>query len=477
VRRRGPRDEAGVTPSAAWVSRLGLEAVIEQMPVAVMVVEASSLNIVEFNDVARARTEGKLRRSVAERLDDDYEIFHPDGRPYVMAEWPLMRSMASGQEVIAEEYFHVLADGSRLIARASAAPIYGDRGEIVAAVLVSEDITEEKRVEDELRYHASLLDNVGVIATDADQFRVTAWNQGAERLYGFTAAEALGRPARELATYPEDASRRRLEGELLETGRTRIEFTARRKDGTGVEVELIAVAVTGEGGEISGYLGIHRDISERKRVEARLVQARELERSRIARALHDEPLRALADALALALAARRDAPSGPAEQLVSVLQRSGEQLREAIYDLRLGSRDRPFPQVLEELTEMHREMAGEYEITVEIEKEIAPGALGSKGAEFLQVVGEALTNARRHADPRHVAVRVWSADGSLWAEVSDDGRGFDPTTLGPGMHHGIQGMHERATLLSGQLEIRSELGVGTTVRLQASLAGEAMGHG
>jgi PAS domain S-box-containing protein len=54
------------------------------------------------------------------------------------------------------------------------------------------------------------------VATDAD-FRVTAWNKGAERLYGFTAEEVLGRHAREVATYAGDESRPVLERELRPT--------------------------------------------------------------------------------------------------------------------------------------------------------------------------------------------------------------------------------------------------------------------
>ena len=58
----------------------------------------------------------------------------------------------------------------------------------------------------------------------------------------------LGRPAREVASYQGVEARLELERELLETGRTRIEFTAYRKHGTAVEVELIDVAVEDERG-------------------------------------------------------------------------------------------------------------------------------------------------------------------------------------------------------------------------------------
>jgi PAS domain S-box-containing protein len=333
------------------------------------------------------------------------------------------------------------------------------------------DITDRKRDESELRYHASLLDNVedGVIATAAEEFRVTAWNRGAERLYGFKAEEVLGRPSREVATYPGDESQRELERELTEAGRTRTEFTARRKDGTPVDVELIAVAVQGDRGEISGYLGIHRDITERKRTEQWLIEAREAERNRIARALHDEALQTLADALMLAMAVRSASPeSAPAGQLVPVVQRVFEQLRGAIYDLRLGAEEHhAFPELLKELVEVHGEMAVDSEIELDVGEGVPTGPLGVTGLEVLRIVGEALTNARQHADARHVRVRVWRRKASLWVEVADDGRGFEPNGAAFPMHHGIRGMRERAKLLGGHLEIRSEPGVGTTVRLEA----------
>ncbi|MGZ6652224.1 MAG: PAS domain-containing protein [Solirubrobacteraceae bacterium] len=123
--------------------------------------------------------------------------------------------------------------------------------------IYSRDITDRRVSDEQQAYHANLLNNVddGVIATDAEDFRITAWNRGAERLYGFTAEEVLGRPAREVATFPGDQARQKLEAELLESGRTRIEFEARRKDGTPVAVELTAVAIKNERGETTGYLG------------------------------------------------------------------------------------------------------------------------------------------------------------------------------------------------------------------------------
>ena len=394
-----------------------------------------------------------------------WDLFPEFGQTALYAE--LSRGRAEGRPVRLETYSE--PDGRWL--EVSSFPWNG------GMAAYTRDISDRRAAEQLQTLHASLLDNVedGVIGTDADNFRITSWNKGAERLYGFTAQEVLGRPAREVASYPGDPSRVELEGQLLQTGRTRTQFTARRKDGAQVEVELIAVAVHDDGGDITAYLGIHRDVTEREWAEARLEEARELERSRIARALHDDALQALADAMVLATAAREASPSGVTSQLVLKLNRIGRQLRGAIYDLRLGAEHKAFPLVLEELVAMHREM-GEIEIGLQIEQTTPAGPFGTDGIELVRIVGEALTNARRHADARHVVVRVAAEEGKLWAEISDDGLGFDPGSVAPGVHHGITGMRERAELLGGRLEVRSQPGSGTTVRFEGDLCDGDLGH-
>src|SRR3954447_9421714 len=88
------------------------------------------------------------------------------------------------------------------------------------------------------QYQAQLLDLVddGVVGTDAD-FCITQWNLGAERLYGYTAAQVLGLPANEVATFAGDDQRERLERDLLESGRSRLELIAVRRHGTPGEGE------------------------------------------------------------------------------------------------------------------------------------------------------------------------------------------------------------------------------------------------
>src|SRR5205807_1462201 len=96
-------------------------------------------------------------------------------------------------------------------------------------------------------------------------------NKGAERLYGWQAAEVVDLHADDVAR-PKLSAEERAERsrQLAEDGRWRGEVAVARKDGTLADVEMIGVALRGEQGDITGYLYIHRDIAERKRAEEAL---------------------------------------------------------------------------------------------------------------------------------------------------------------------------------------------------------------
>jgi PAS domain S-box-containing protein len=268
-------------------------------------------------------------------------------------------------------------------------------------------------------------------------------------------------------------------------------------------VSSMSVVITGRGGPF-GVLGVHTkdrrtfsedDVNflqavanvlamriEREEADKKLEEVREAERSRIARDLHDEALQNLSGALVEAQQVRSISegpePASRLGRLVATLKRVDQQLRGAIYDLRLeGEQDRLFSELLESLVELHRGIASESNMHLELAAEVLERPLGKTSREVLRIVGEALTNARRHSGAENVWVRVWSSEGKLYAEVSDDGRGFDvseepsatPTFRG-GM--GIRGMHERAHLLGGELRIESEPGNGTKVLFELALEQE-----
>ncbi len=208
--------------------------------------------------------------------------------------------------------------------------------------------------------------------------------------------------------------------------------------------------------------------AERARAQRAMAAVREGERRRIALALHDDALHQLGQAVTQALQGTVDGDGEP--PILATLKRAGEHVRAAIHDLRLGEDDRrPIGDLLAELTDVHRRLTPRW--TLELRVRALPAhPLGPRGTELLHVVGEALTNARRHAGATMVSVGAWVSSGCLWADVQDNGRGFDPQASVSGTDHtGLTGMRERAALLGGRLTVASTPGEGTVVRIGVPL--------
>ncbi len=134
------------------------------------------------------------------------------------------------------------------------------------------DITERKHNEEKLSYQAFLLDTISdaVYAIDKE-LCVTLWNRGAERLYGWTAAEALGKRVTELLqtdSTPEVAQARI----AAIDARTRSHFEAvhRNRAGEPLYIDATASAICNDGGATTGYVVVNRDMTARKRHEQEL---------------------------------------------------------------------------------------------------------------------------------------------------------------------------------------------------------------
>ena len=130
------------------------------------------------------------------------------------------------------------------------------------------DAIERRRAEDRMRFQAQLLDSVreAVVATDLDG-RIIYWGKGAEQLYGYRAEEVLGGPVTLVADPAElDEQRGRMQS-VLESGFWSGQYDLRRKDGTHLWADTAISLVVDENGFPRGYVGISRDITERKQAE------------------------------------------------------------------------------------------------------------------------------------------------------------------------------------------------------------------
>ena len=95
--------------------------------------------------------------------------------------------------------------------------------------------------------------------------------------------------------------------------------------------------------------------------------------------------------------------------------------------------------------------------------------------EILRIAQEAIHNVNKHAGAKHLFVQLEFGPEAIALEVRDDGSGFEtgPQTTSPTGHFGLTGMRERATAIGGTLEVTSEPGIGTTVRLRAQAPRDA----
>ncbi len=181
----------------------------------------------------------------------------------------------AGQPVTLSKWGFKTLKGRRRLLDIVAIPLVTESGEIEQILGFARDITEEAAAERNQALLAAIVesteDAILSISTDA---RVMSWNSGAERMLGFSAAEAIGHRVVDLYVPPE--ARDFVEGEIrndlktLETNPRfvrRGEFPLQRKDGSRVDAWLVASGISDAAGKVIGMSNILRDMSDRRNAE------------------------------------------------------------------------------------------------------------------------------------------------------------------------------------------------------------------
>jgi signal transduction histidine kinase len=359
------------------------------------------------------------------------------------------------------------------------------------AVVAHENITERKIAEEALQDQKVLLETILGQAADAimvcdDKGRFTFANAAARHMAlldpeGTTldiTPEVWG-----VAHYPNGSRIPREEWSIARAlrGETTIGREARmvRPDGSHYDVLISAAPLNNADGELVGAVAGLLDITEHKQAEEERDRLRHQEieartqreeRRRIARDLHDVVLQDLSGALqSLRLTHLRAKGLGmnlDLEEELEALGRATSGLRSAMYDLR-HEKERSFVKSVESLVELNRQLTPERKIALAIGEGFREAFPQEVGVELLRVLREALTNVRRHSRARSVEVRLQTEGEMLMAEVTDDGRGFDPEAAQGGV--GLVGMSERVEGLGGKIEVRSPPGGGTKVMVRVPL--------
>lgn len=215
-----------------------------------------------------------LGHAVEMLLPDRYRTVHPGMRSSFFNS-PTPRAMGAGRDLFARR-----KDGSEFPVEIGLNPIETEDGTMVLSAIV--DITERRRI-NELQEHLAAIVNSSVDAIISETFGgvITSWNQGAERLFGYSAEEMIGQSITKL--FPND----RLDEEKklieqLEHGESVNQFKTKRicKDGRVIDVSLTLSPLLNRDGEITGITKIASDITRSRLLEEQLLShAHDLERS------------------------------------------------------------------------------------------------------------------------------------------------------------------------------------------------------
>lgn len=288
----------------------------------------------------------------------------------------------------------------------------------------------------------------------------------------------------------------RLDALLKESmlGPAKGELTLRAHDGTTTPSRLICNCVLCDEAPILAAL--ITDLTERRQVEARLDQsaeqlrklaarlqvAREEERTRIAREIHDElggaltvfkmdlaRIRQLAPQAHLELQDRLRAFSESVDAMVQTVRRIATELRPAILD------EFGLLAAIEWQLDDFRDRSG---IQCKLSSNVEEVALApASSTAVFRVFQEALTNVARHAHASQVEVRLASQANHFVLQVRDNGRGMVVRDMTDSQSLGLLGMRERIHLLSGTFDINSLPGQGTTIQISLPIHKPDKAHG
>ncbi|HWQ53680.1 MAG TPA: PAS domain-containing protein [Bryobacteraceae bacterium] len=251
--------------------RAFMETVFNQLPLGVMLVEAPSGKVILFNQYGQ----DVLRRPAARigGVPDWGQLaaIHPDGTPYRPEELPHIRALNGEESIEQQDLLYRRTDGSVVTLSVSAAPIRSGAGNVIAAVAAFYDVTERRRERDILERQSQLLNlSRDAVITATPNRIITGWNTGAEETYGWTAAEAIGKPMHELLSTSALVPAPEIDAALVREDRWEGELIHVRKDGIGLILDSRQVLVRDERGVPAGILEINRDVTERKRAEEAL---------------------------------------------------------------------------------------------------------------------------------------------------------------------------------------------------------------
>ncbi len=370
-------------------------------------------------------------------------VVAPECRSQMVAVFEQLRR---GERVEPFETTRVRKDGERFDISLTLSPVHDAAGRLVGASGIDRDISDRKQIDETRQQLAAIVESSqdGIIGKTLDRF-VTTWNSGAERMYGYTAQEMIGRPI-DLIVPPENRDelvaafeqvRRGMRMEPFETVRV-------RKDGRRLDISLTLSPLYDAAGQLVGASGIDRDISDRKRAEEVLQQEARRKDEFLAMLGHElrNPLAPIRNSLHILRSEQATAAQG--ERALQTIERQAVHLTRLVDDLLDISRVSQGKILLRrervDLAETVRATVEDLRPQAEaaglgLELDLPPRRLLVQGdpTRLAQAIGNVLHNALKFTERGGriaVAAREEPGDGAVAVTVRDTGIGMEPELLG-----------------------------------------------
>ena len=232
--------------------------------------------VVFANPVARSLLRWPAESLSGKRIEEVFRIVNELTREPV--EIPIRRVLREGKVAgLANHTVLLSGDGAEIPIDDSAAPIRSENGAIQGTVLVFRDISERRRAEATRQHLASVIESSDdAIITEDLNGVVTTWNRGAQRIFGYTAEEAVGQPLSLLA----DPEHRDEMPEMLERIRrgesiTHYQTLRRTKSGKRIYASISISPMRDARGQVIGGSKIARDVTAEYEAQAQVAEQRE----------------------------------------------------------------------------------------------------------------------------------------------------------------------------------------------------------